>query len=78
MVDVVNNQVNIDNQDNNEKKTNIFSARNATDFISILAFIVLIGITYKYNPLKFLTNNLLIHHLLVNFLIVLLSLHDRF
>ena len=59
MVDVVNNQVNIDNQDNNEKKTNIFSARNATDFISILTFIGLIGITYKYNPLKFLTNNLL-------------------
>ena len=59
MVDVVNNQVNIDNQDNNEKKTNIFSARNATDFISILAFIGLIGITYKYNPLKILTNNLL-------------------
>ena len=59
MVDVVNNEVNIDNQDNNEKKTNIFSARNATDFISILTFIGLIGITYKYNPLKFLTNNLL-------------------
>ena len=59
MVDVVNNEVNIDNQDNNEKKTNIFSARNATDFISILAFIGLIGITYIYNPLRFLTNNLL-------------------
>ena len=59
MVDVVNNQVNIDDQDNNQKKTNIFSARNATDFISILALIGLIGITYKYNPLKFLTNNLL-------------------
>lgn len=59
MVDVVNNQVNIDDQDNNQKKTNIFSARNATDFISILAFIGIIGITYKYNPLKFLTNNLL-------------------
>ena len=59
MVDVVNNQVNIDNQDNNEKKTNIFSARNATDFISILALVGLIGITYKYNPLKFLTNNML-------------------
>jgi len=59
MVDVVNNQVNIDDQNNNQKKTNIFSARNATDFISILAFIGLIGITYKYNPLKFLTNNLL-------------------
>ena len=59
MVEVVNNQVNIDNQDNNEKKTNIYSARNATDFISILTFIGLIGITYKYNPLKILTNNLL-------------------
>ena len=59
MVDVVNNQVNIDNQDNNEKKTNIFSARNATDFISILVFIGLIVITYKYNPLKILTNNIL-------------------
>ena len=59
MVDVVNNEVNIDNQDNNEKKTNIFSARNATDLISILALVGLIGITYKYNPLKFLTNNML-------------------
>jgi len=59
MVDVVNNEVNIDNQDNNQPKTNIFTARNATDFISILTFIGLIGITYKYNPLKFLTNNLL-------------------
>ena len=59
MVEVVNNQVNIDNQNNNEKKTNIFTARNATDLISILALVGLIGITYKYNPLKFLTNNML-------------------
>ena len=59
MVEVVNNQVNIDNQDNNQSKTNIFSARNATDLISLLALVGLIGITYKYNPLKFLTNNML-------------------
>ena len=59
MVEVVNNQVNIDNQDNNQTKTNIFSARNATDIISILVLVSLIGITYKYNPLKILTNNML-------------------
>ena len=59
MVDVVNNQVNIDDQNNNQTKTNIFSARNVTDLISILTFIGLIVITYKYNPLKFLTSNLL-------------------
>lgn len=59
MVEVVNNQLNIDNQDNNETKTNIFSVRNVSDLISILALVALIGLTYKYNPLKFLTNNML-------------------
>jgi hypothetical protein len=59
MVDIINNQVNIDDQNNNQTKTNIFSARNATDLISILTLVGLIGITYKYNPLKFLTNNML-------------------
>ena len=59
MVDIINNQVNIDDQNNNQTKTNIFSARNVTDLISILTFIGLIGITYQYHPLKFLTNNML-------------------
>jgi hypothetical protein len=47
----------MDNENNTTTKTNISST--IIDVMSILGFIVLIVITYKYNPLKFLTNNML-------------------
>ena len=49
--------IDIDNQHNQTTKTNIYSM--SSDFIAILVFVVLIVLTYKYNPFKYVTYNTL-------------------